>query len=138
MKINVKSVARGNRTIETREIHKDFSRGVTVRDFLLFMVEHTLKEYKERKEQTELIKVLTEDEIRDKAKEGRIDFDTNNGEKVPDEETAKINALQSFEDGVTVLFIGEHRTESLDEVITVKDDTEITFIKLTMMAGRMW
>ena len=138
MKINVKCITKGNRVIETKVIDRDFSGGVTVREFLEFMVEHTLQEYKERKEQTELIKVLTEQEIKDRAYAGRVDFDTNNGLKLPDPEVAKKNALESFEDGVTVLFVGDHKAESLTEVLHIGQDTEITFIKLTMMAGRLW
>ncbi len=137
MKINVKCITKGNRVIETKVIDRDFFGGVTVREFLEFMVEHTLREYKERK-QTELIKVLTEQEIKDRASAGKVDFDTNNGLKLPDPEEAKKNALESFEDGVTVLFVGDRKAESLTEVLHIGQDTEITFIKLTMMAGRLW
>ena len=51
---------------------------------------------------------------------------------------AKENALQSFEDGLYRIFIGDNEIEGLNTAITLNEGDTLTFIKLTMLAGRMW
>ena len=48
------------------------------------------------------------------------------------------NALQSFEDGLYRVFLNDDELERLDEEIDVKENDTLTFIRLTMLAGRMW
>ena len=49
------------------------------------------------------------------------------------------NARQSFEDGIYRIFVnGEELGETCDTPVTLKENDEITFVRLTMLAGRMW
>lgn len=81
---------------------------------------------------------LTRAQITDMASLGRVAFGINYGGKEQDEDKAVANALQSFEDGLFALFIGDTKAESPDEVITLNEGDTLTFVRLTMLSGRMW
>ncbi|MFR9236606.1 MAG: hypothetical protein ACLVLH_28055 [Eisenbergiella massiliensis] len=48
------------------------------------------------------------------------------------------NACQCFEDGIAVIFLEGKRLETLEERIALREDSELTFVRMTMLAGRMW
>ena len=48
------------------------------------------------------------------------------------------DALEAFSDGIVVIFADDRRLQRLDESIDITDIHNLTFIKLTMLAGRMW
>lgn len=137
MKVNIKGITKGKGKIDTVFIPRDEDIS-TVRELLTYMVKYCIKEYNNRKENSELLKVLSKQEIDDKAVSGKVAFGVNYGEKNPKTNEAIENALQCYEDGMVVLFVDGKKTETLEEQINVKADTELTFIRLTMLAGRMW
>lgn len=137
MKVNVKGVTKGRNKIDTMIVPEDASIR-TVRDLLVYMVSYCVREYNERQENRELLRVMSSEKIEDKVITGKIDFGKIYSDKKPDNEEAVANAIQSFEDGVIVLFMDGKKMERLEEKITVGADTELTFVKLTMLAGRMW
>ena len=55
-----------------------------------------------------------------------------------DEEKAVENALQCFDDGMVALFADGVRYTEREEKIALKELSEVTFIRLTFLAGRMW
>ena len=55
-----------------------------------------------------------------------------------DTEKAVRNALQSFEDGIFRIFADGKELESLQEPVSLQEGSELTFVRLTMLAGRMW
>lgn len=137
MKINIKKLTRANASIDKLEI--DTPSGLkNVRELIEYVTGYCVNEYEKRREAGELLKMLEKEEIEDKAKSGKVGFGVNYGTKSPKMEEAKKNSVQSFGDGVTALFIDGKRMESLEEAVEIKDETELTFIKLTAYAGRMW
>lgn len=111
----------------------------TVRELIEFTVEICVNAYNERVRAGQgNEKPLNEQQILDMAEVGKIAFGINYGEKEQDLGKAKENALQSFEDGLYRVFIGENELEGLDTAIALTEGDTLTFIKLTMLAGRMW
>lgn len=51
---------------------------------------------------------------------------------------AQENAIQCFEDGIYRIFLDEEPLENLDDKIHITKDSVFTFVRLTMLAGRMW
>lgn len=137
MKVNIKGITKGKGKINTVTIPCEEELS-TVRALLTYMVRYCVRAYNDRKENGELLKILGKEEIGNKAATGKIGFGVNYGDKKPKLDEAIENALQCYEDGMVVLFIDNKKTEKLDEAITVNDDTELTFVRLTMLAGRMW
>ncbi|KUO70710.1 MAG: hypothetical protein APF81_26025 [Desulfosporosinus sp. BRH_c37] len=47
-------------------------------------------------------------------------------------------ALLAFQDGIYRVFIGDNEVAELDEKLSLKEGEVLTFIRFTMLAGRMW
>lgn len=110
----------------------------TVRELIVQMVSICVSDYNGRMESRELLKNLSQAEMEDKAAAGKISFGVNYGEKKAEEEQAIANALQCFEDGIFRIFCGTEQLQKLEDTITLTEKSELTFVRLTMLAGRMW
>ena len=137
IKINIKSVSGKKSRITTRTMLFDENINV-VEELIKAAVAATVNEYNERRESSDLITVLTPGLIEDKAQTGKVSFGVNYGEKSPDLETAVNNALEAFADGIVVIFADDKKLDSLDEAIDINEIKSLTFVKLTMLAGRIW
>lgn len=137
IRINVKSVSGKKSRIAARTVLLD-ENIATVRDLISSAVKVCVDEYNERRESSDLIEVLTPEIIGNMAKLGKVSFNVNYGESSPELQKAVDNALEAFEDGIVVIFADESKLESLDEAVDLNTIESLTFIKLTMLAGRMW
>ena len=81
---------------------------------------------------------LTAQQITDMSDIGKIAFGINYGEKKPNLQKAVENALQSFEDGIYRVFINDKELSAPDEKIEINEGDTLTFIRLTLLAGRMY
>ncbi len=139
MKINVNLKSMGKRRGTVKPVvyelpgHPD-----TVRELIYAVTRAGVEEYNQRMESPELLRYLTSGEIDDKARAGKISFGVNYGEKKADIAKAQENAIQCFEDGIYRIFLDEEPLEALDERIQVTEESVFTFVRLTMLAGRMW
>lgn len=97
-----------------------------------------VREYNQRLEQCELLNYLTDEDIQVKAATGKINFGVNYNGMSANMEKAIRNALQSFEDGIFRVFVDGKELESLEEPVMLKEGSELTFVRLMMLAGRMW
>lgn len=138
VKVNLKQI--GQRKQKIAPVDFEYSAPPkTVRELIQFTVEICVNAYNERvRAGTENTKPLNEQQITDMAEVGKIAFGINYGEKEQDLDKAKDNALQSFEDGLYRIFSGENELEGLDTPVSLNEGDTLTFIKLTMLAGRMW
>ena len=81
---------------------------------------------------------LTTQQITDMADVGKIAFGINYGEKKPDLQQAIETALQAFADGIYRVFLNEEELTALDQQITLNAEDTLTFVRLTLLAGRMY
>lgn len=81
---------------------------------------------------------LSEEQIKDMAHMGKIAFGINYGGRKQEMDKAVSNALQAYEDGIYRVFLNDRELTCLDENINLKEKDSLTFIRLTMLAGRMW
>lgn len=81
---------------------------------------------------------LSHDDIYDMSRSGKITF----GEKYNDEEDkfekAKETMIQDYKDGLIRVFLNGNECMQLDEKLDMKEDNEVVFIRLIMLAGRLW
>lgn len=111
----------------------------TVRELIEETVKICVAEYNSRVSAGEnAVKPLTDKEISAKASVGKIAFGINYGEKQQDLKSALDNALQSFEDGLYRIFLEDTELRELQDRIDLKENETLTFIRLTMLSGRMW
>lgn len=92
---------------------------VSVRDFLIAMV----KSEKRRLDK----KMQSEDKFQEV-------FPVN----AQSTEKAIEHALQGFTDGLIAFFVDGKKYESLEDIIILREGSEVTLIRLTFLAGRMW
>lgn len=133
--MNVKSIGTRKNVIDKIPFHYD-KQPQTLREFLSVTVTICVNDYIERSRQGAC--VLTEENIHDMADVGKIAFGIIYGNKEPDVEEAVAVAVQAFEDGLYRVFVNGEEAEQLDGRLALQDGDEVSLIRLTMLAGRIW
>ena len=110
----------------------------TVRDLILALTDTGVAQYNQNMENAALLTCLTKQEIDDQAQSGKVSFGINYGDQKADLQKARYNAIQCFEDGIYRIFLDYEPLESLDAPIKITKESTFTFVKLTMLSGRMW
>lgn len=138
VKVNIKQIGQRKQKIAPVDFeYKTVPK--TARELITATVTRCVEEYNERVRAGDRdVKPLSVEQISDMAAVGKIAFGINYGEKEQDLGKAVDNALQSFEDGIYRVFVGEKVLEKLDEEINLSENDQLTFIRLTMLSGRMW
>lgn len=137
IKVNLKSIGKRKQSVEP-VIYEIQGTPHTVRELILAVTQSGVREYNERMEASELLRYLTKEEIENEAQAGKITFGVNYGEKKAQLSEAQENALQCFEDGIYRIFLEEEPLENLETEISITEENVFTFVRLTMLAGRMW
>ena len=137
IKINIKSVSGKRSKISSGSMLFD-ENITTVKELIQSAVTTCVDEYNKRLENSDLIEILTPEIIEDKAKLGKVSFNVNYGEKSPELQTAVNNAIEAFNDGIVVIFADDKKLELINEPVDICSIESLTFIKLTMLSGRMW
>ena len=83
------------------------------------------------------VKPLTDEEITGMAGVGKIAFGIVYG-KEQELQKALDNAILSFKDGLYRVFLNDNELTELDELLDIKENDQLTFIRLTMLTGRIW
>jgi len=102
-----------------------------------YIVCRNVEEYNKQAIEEPLFQYLMNDEIDSAAKTGKIGFDDRKNENQQNVAEAVDNALTCFQDGIFRLFVNDSEI-GFDEPIDIKEGDVISFIRLTMLAGRSW
>ena len=136
VKIQVKKLGKNHSKIAP--VFYDYPENVdTVRRLLEETVRIDLEEYGKRRRHTEVEAVLSKESMEEQAGAGKITFGLSFQDKVPDYRKAAENACQCFEDGIAVVFLDGKKLERLEEKISLQENSELVFVRMTMLAGRM-
>ena len=138
LKINLKQI--GQRKQKIAPVDVDYSPvPKTLRDLIIQTVTTCVNSYNERVRRGESnVKPRSESQISDMADIGKIAFGINYGGREQEMDKAVSNALQAYKDGIYRVFLNDNELDNLDGTIELKENDSLTFIKLTMLAGRMW
>ena len=150
IRINVKGASRKKAAIV--QMTCDYpDRQMTVEEFLAETVRQNVREYNARKDAAEILRLFSneggknsplneqfEEHIQNSAASGKVAYGDPMDSRKADEEKAVENALQCFDDGMVALFADGVRYTEREEKIALKELSEVTFIRLTFLAGRMW
>ena len=138
VQVNVKRIGKRRNAIETRpyEIGAVHDVGELIDAFVTAEVAR----FNERATAGETaLRYLTNEEVADAATVGKVGFGVDYRGQVQSAAAAIENARQSFEDGIYRIFVNGAELEGpLDTPVTLHENDEITFVRLTMLAGRMW
>ncbi len=137
IKVSLKSISKRKASVQP-SVYEIKGRPRTVRELILAVTQTGVEAYNRRMEEAGLLSYLTKEQIDNTAEAGKVSFGVNYGEKKASLRQAQENALQCFEDGVYRIFLNEEPLSALEDEITFTQDSVFTFVRLTMLAGRMW
>jgi hypothetical protein len=78
------------------------------------------------------------DELELNAQAGKVGFDAKYNDTKQNPDKTIEAALTAFADGLFRVFCDDNELEHLDDTINLNNGNTLTFIKLTMLAGRVW
>jgi len=78
---------------------------------------------------------LSPEEIEDKAEKGKVAIDYIENKNDVNLDEAIDTAILAFEDGIYFVFIDNEKIENIGDLVKMKDDSNIMFLRLTMLAG---
>lgn len=110
----------------------------TLRELIEQVITQNVKDFNDNLKKEKLVEYLTDKEIQEKAELGKIAFGNMYNDTKQNLSKALQNAFVSFEDGIYKVFINDNETEKLDTPIGLRDGDILTFIKFTMLSGRLW
>ena len=135
--ITMKSLAKRKDYLTKKEIHLELPPA-TFRELLTELVAARVQEYNATSIESKLVSFLTNEAIEQQAVTGKVGFGTKYNDQKAELQTAAITAIQAFEDGLYRVFINEKEQVDLDVPLDLQEGDQLTLIKLTMLAGRMW
>ena len=135
--VNVKQIGKRKNKIDKKK-YEISEKITTVKELLTEFVTINVNEFNNGFTENDIVPNLTDEKINDLSDAGKISFGVDyNGQK-QDLEKAVENALQSYEDGIYRIFVNDAEVGEIDCEINLKENDELTFVRLTMLAGRMW
>ena len=133
--INVKGLSR-KKVIHQEEIELT-DKISTTKELITELVKINVEKFNKKIDDKDILAIMTNEYIAEAARSGKIG-DEVHGDKKANLEKALDTAYLAFEDGLYCIFINDEQTEKLDDSLNLKDGDILTFIRLTMLAGRMW
>lgn len=135
--VNVKQIGKRKNKIDRKE-YEISGEIKTVKELLTEFVTINVKKFNEGLIEEYVVPYLTDEKISDLSDAGKISFGVDYNGKKQDLEKAIENALQSYEDGIYRIFVNDEEMGEIESEIELKEKDELTFVRLTMLAGRMW
>ena len=111
------------------------------------LIEETVRmmvaDFKRRQQEAEEGRIpdaLSEENMQTMAEVGKIAFGEIYNDKEPDEDKAVQTAWQAYADGMVRVFIGGEEAEYNENgtQLALKEGDDVTFVRLAMLAGRMF
>ena len=133
--INVKGLSR-KKIIHQEEVEL-INKVSTTKDLITELVKINVEKFNKKIDDKDILSIMTNEHIAEAARNGKIG-DEVHGDKKANLEKALDTAYLAFEDGLYCIFINDEQSEKLDDSLNLKDGDILTFIRLTMLAGRMW
>jgi hypothetical protein len=106
-----------------------------LKDLLTQIVLEEVEAFRTRQESRKLTHVLSQSAIEKGVTQGKIDMGGKETIQDIDVERALESALQSFEDGFYFVFIDDVQYESLEQIIKLKPDSQLLFLRLVPLVG---
>ncbi len=107
-----------------------------LRELITALVNATVKEYNAHVKNGDSPEPLSESEISRRALMGKIAFDIDYTGTLVDGDKAVRAALSAYEDGLFRVFMGDNELTELSSAVSLSET--FTFIRLTMLTGRLW
>ncbi len=139
---SVKQLGKRRPFIQQKSIDIDLYDTETylLKDLLTQIVTQQVAEFNQKIEDTKdgknLFTFFEEHEIQEEAHTGKVRFGAIYNDKKANLDKAIETVLLAFFDGLIAVFIDETQIEKLETPITIKENSLITFVRLTFLVGR--
>ena len=110
----------------------------SLRQLLTAVVQKEVDRYNNKEAEAQLISFLTQQELDDQAKIGKVSFGTIYSDKKAVPGKAVANAIQCWEDGLVRVFMNDEELTDLDAKLVIEEQAIFTFMRLTFLAGSIW
>lgn len=110
----------------------------SLRQLLTAVVQKEVALYNSKEAEAQIIPILTQQELDDQARIGKVGFGTIYSHKKADPHKAISNAIGCWEDGLVRVFLGEEELTDLDAPLSIKPQSVLTFIRLSFLSGSIW
>jgi hypothetical protein len=111
---------------------EDIGQRPTVAELISAVVIQQVREFNSRPKEPTILPLL------DQEASGKISFGSVYNDTKADPSEAVKTALLAFQDGLFVIFANEEEYTKSEQIIHLQEDTIITFIRLTFLAGSYW
>jgi len=110
--------------------------GVTLRMLIERIVRLQVQAFQDRQADAQVLRALTARQIDAAAETGKVAMGQSDvAPQTVDVDEAIGNALLAFEDGLYLVVLDEVEQQDLDREIHLRDDSQIVFLRLTLLAG---
>jgi len=138
MRVNVIMKQASSRKAVLNAVSFELEQPETVKDLLIQMVTLCVKQYHQRIELQSFLHVLSQEEIIEGMNTGKLRLGILDNTKQVNLQQAIEAVIHGFEDGLIVLFVDHQRQESLEDLLEIHEGSELIFVKLAMLSGRLW
>ncbi len=135
--VSVKQAGKRKEYITRKELVLD-KAPTNLRELISEVVSLNVNEFNNKISGPQIIMYLCDADIENQLKTGKVGFGEHWNPQAADVNKAVETALLAFTDGIFRVFIGDTEVESLDDDISLNENDVLTFIRFTMLAGRMW
>ncbi|KZX10454.1 hypothetical protein [Methanobrevibacter filiformis] len=146
IKINIKQIGRKhpiitkNMQINQNLVNKINNNNLILEDLIEEIVKIEVEEFKSKQKESEdlennILKYLSTNEITAQSETGKIAISKIQNQNEVKENEAIETAILAFKDGIYFVFIDDKKIENIDDEIVIEEDSEIMFLRLTMLAG---
>lgn len=108
---------------------------LTLRNLLTQIVRAEVAGFEARQRQRRLIQVLSPAQISLGVEQGKVDLGGSDLDQEVDLERSIETALQAFTDGLYFVFLDDQQQENLDEIVTLKPNSQLLFLRLVALVG---
>ncbi len=106
-----------------------------LRGLVTLIVAEEVRAFKLRQQERRLARILSPSEIQAGIRRGKVDLGERELSQEVDEAEAITNALQSFEDGLYFVFVDGEQQTSLEQEVSLKPGSLVSFVRLVALAG---
>lgn len=110
----------------------------SLRELLTAFVESEVERYNSKDTEAPLLSCLTAEEIEAQSETGKVSFGRLWSDQKADKAKAVKTAIQAFDDGLVRVLMDEAELFQLDAPLCIREGAVFTFVRLTVLAGRIW
>ena len=134
--MNVKLTIIRKKASSLRELGQDVVEMKDVKTLHELLIEVSHYEFNQQNNQHQ--KQLNENDIHNLSNLGKVSFGVRYNLNQGNFEKAVQIMIQDYKDGLFRVFFNGRECLNLDENLEIQDENEVVFIRLIMMAGRLW